>query len=76
MSIFRRAYYNPTAAERYESSFYRTADGSEVEVTGVEPALEDTGTYKWNDAVVVGPVLSYIRKGRKGSHEHELRFLR
>lgn len=62
----KRAYYSPTAAEKYGSFIYRNAEGSEVEITGVEPGLEDTGTYKWVDAVVVGPVLNYMRQGKPG----------
>lgn len=65
-TALHRAYYSPTAADLYGSSIYSTADGSEVEVTCVEPGLEDTGIYNWKDAVVVGPVSSYIRTGRKG----------
>jgi len=65
MSNLRRAYYSPTAAKLYGSSFYKTADGSEVEVTRVEFSLKDTNTYIWDDAIVVGPVLNYIRKGQR-----------
>jgi hypothetical protein len=63
-----RAYYSPSFAELYGSSIYRGADGSDIEVTCVEPSLESTGTYKWRDAVPVGPVTEWIRKGQTGGN--------
>ena len=65
----RLAFYSKTAADLYGSSFYQTADGKEVEVTAVEPAMEDTGTYKWPDRIAVGPVTHWIRKGWVGRHK-------
>ena len=62
----RRA-YSPTAARLHGSSIYRDANGSEIEVTGVEPRLEDTGTYGWPDEVVVGPVTEWVRRGQIGT---------
>lgn len=62
----RLAYYSPSAAKLYGSSFCRGADGSEIEVTGVEPSLESTGIYKWHDASSVSPVTEWIRNGQTG----------
>ena len=59
----RLAFYSPTAAEKFGTTIYKTPDGGEVEVTGVEPSLEDTGTYMWPDKVPV-VVTSYLRRGR------------
>jgi hypothetical protein len=59
----RLAFYSPTAAKQLGTSFYRTPDGGEVEVTGVESSLEDSGTYMWPDKVPV-VVTSYLMKGR------------
>jgi hypothetical protein len=67
-SQLRQAYYSPSAAKLYGSSIYRGADGSEIEVTCVEPSLESTGIYKWQDQVPVGPVIEWIRKGQTGSN--------
>lgn len=61
-----RAYYSPSAARLFGFFICRGSDGSEIEVTCVEPALEDTGSYGWPDAVVVGPVTERIRKGQAG----------
>ena len=59
----RLAFYSPTAAKECGTCFYRTPDGGEVEVTGVEESLEDSETYMWPDKIPV-VVTSYLREGR------------
>ena len=60
------AFYSQSHAEKTGTFIYQTPDGGEVEVTGVEESLEDSGTYMWSDKVPV-VVTSYLRDGRKGS---------
>lgn len=45
--------------------FYLRPDGSEVEVTSVEDNPSCENTY-WDDKVLVGEVVKYVRKGRQG----------
>lgn len=65
----RFAWYSNNAAKLYGTHIYQTADGREVEVTGVQLAAGDTRGYQWSDQVAVGFVTNWVRKGRVGSHE-------
>lgn len=57
----RRAYYSPDAAKTHGSSFYRSLDGKEVEVTCVSEGLDEEPYYNWSDKIDVGLVAEFIR---------------
>jgi hypothetical protein len=55
--------YSAKAAELYGTSIYLGADGKEHEVS----AIDKPSKYKWDDAVILGPMGKWLRKGRKGN---------
>jgi len=59
-----KAYYSETAAQKYGTSFFRTPDGSEVEVS----AISNEDLYKWPDAVCLGDATDWewTRTGKLG----------
>jgi hypothetical protein len=55
--------YSARAAELCGSSIYATPDGGTVEVTAVGSSDTVKDSYKWNDAINVGPVTKWLRVG-------------
>lgn len=63
-------FFSAKAADLFGSVIYSTPDNKEVEVTVVDTD-KTVPRYKWDDTVFIGPVSNYLRKGRKGTLEHQ-----
>ena len=69
------AAYSPTRAEYAGTAFYKTKDGSEVEVTFItdEKMLLQTYLIENKDATEVGPIIkSTYREGRPTNDERRI----
>jgi hypothetical protein len=60
-------WYSPKAAAQTGTTIYRTPEGTEVEVTGVdedEDPYGDRGSYYHGTSERRGPVVEWVRYGR------------
>ena len=66
-------FYSEKAASRYGTVIYTTPTGGTTEVTAVQEANSladyDDSSYKWDDKVMIGEVVSYVRSGKTGAYE-------
>lgn len=58
--MIRHGFYSKKAHEKFGAIVYKSSKGNEIVVTqvGDNPSLR---TYKWDDTVYVGEVISYVK---------------